>query len=89
MEQFLTNYVAVILVVISLTGLFTFLFLTIRKTERERKNWVKTVKLNDMCMVSTVSNEFLDNVKIVEMDDEYVVVETKVRKRWIYPPRKK
>ena len=35
-----------------------------------------------------VGDSHLNNVEIVKMDDEYVIVEVKIRKRCMYPPVK-
>jgi hypothetical protein len=86
--EFLHNYWLSIIAILFIIGVVVFITLSIRKTEKGRRNWIKTAKLGDLCHVSSISDGHLENVEIVEMDDEYVVVEVKVKKRWAYPPNK-
>ena len=83
--EFLSNYWLSITSILFIISIVVFITLSIRKTEKKRKNWIKTVQIGDPCHVSSVQDGHLNNVEIVKMDNEYVVVKMKIRKRWIYP----
>jgi len=85
--EFLSNYWLLIMTSLLVSGVFLCLFFKIIKTDNRRTMWTKTARIGDLCNVSTVGDNHLDNVEIIEMDDDYVTVKVKVRKRWIYPPK--
>jgi len=89
MIQFLTTYWLMIATILLVVFTVLFIFLKIRKTESKRTKWIKNVKPGDLCYISSVGDEYLNNVEIIGFEDEYVTVKVKVQKRWIYPPDKK
>ena len=88
MVEFLSNYWLAIITVCLVIFVISYVLVSVYKTENKRKKWIKTIKLGDTCNVSTVGDSHLENVEIVELDDEYAVLEVRVKKRWLYPPEK-
>ena len=86
--EFLLDYWALLLLVLLIIGIGLVILLKTRKNETARKDWFKTVRLGDCCSVVSIDNTVYNNVEITEMDDEFITIEVKVRKRWIYPPKK-
>lgn len=83
--EFLTNYWFMISSIIFIVGVFLFVFFTIRRSERNRKKWFKTANVGDICNVSAVGSNYLNDVEIIDIDDDIVTVKVKVRKSWVYP----
>jgi len=66
--------------------LLGYIVISILKTEKKKKEFVKHIKVGDNCKLSVINgSQVLNSFEVIEIDDDNITVQLKVSKRWVYP----
>ena len=83
------NYIIIFSIIgVIATGALIFVIWRIRKTEKRKREWLRTLSPSEDCEIHLPANEKIVGV-VKSVREEEVELLVKVNKKWIYPSQNK